>query len=97
MAFIPKKRDKILKKRTKNRHNRKIADQISFLEIQSAIFMSDWYFFPSPFLFFRKTYVTISSDFHSKSYDTDFVSHLLYIAYLISQILVFDKKILLVD
>ncbi len=38
---------KSLKKRTQNRHNRKIADQISFLEIQSAIFMSDWYFFPS--------------------------------------------------
>ena len=31
---------KSLKKRTQNRHNRKIADQISFLEIQSAIFMS---------------------------------------------------------
>lgn len=43
-----------LKKRTKNRHNRKIADQISFLEIRSAISMLDWYFFPSPFLLLVK-------------------------------------------
>ena len=40
---------KSLKKRTKNRHNRKIADQISFLEIQSAIFMSRLVLFSQPF------------------------------------------------
>ncbi len=41
---------KSLKKRTKNRHNRKIADQISFLEIQSAIFMFRLVLFSQPLL-----------------------------------------------